>query len=113
MACRQLQSSAAEGVSESLATEAADLAVVSLPTTLSGQAEVLYRFSRPHTLIGTFVSVCSISALALVCPAESKPYIPELSFIDVCSIVGRAHVGPQSNTTLSPITLMFWVCDDA
>ena len=26
----------------------------------------LYRFSRPHTMLGTFISVCSVSALAVV-----------------------------------------------
>jgi homogentisate phytyltransferase/homogentisate geranylgeranyltransferase len=27
--------------------------------------DALYRFSRPHTMLGTAVSVCSVSALAL------------------------------------------------
>ena len=35
----------------------------------------VYRFSRPHTIIGTFISVCSVSALALVHP---PPLLPNL-----------------------------------
>ncbi len=35
----------------------------------------VYRFSRPHTIIGTFISVCSVSALALV---HLSPLLPDL-----------------------------------
>lgn len=31
----------------------------------SAWLDALYRFSRPHTMLGTAVSVCSVSALAL------------------------------------------------
>ncbi len=27
----------------------------------------LYQFTRPHTMLGTFISILSVSALALVC----------------------------------------------
>lgn len=35
-------------------------------TSLPAFAVAVYRFSRPHTIFGTFISVCSVSALALV-----------------------------------------------
>jgi len=35
-------------------------------------AVALYKFSRPHTMIGTFISICSISALALVSNVSSR-----------------------------------------
>jgi hypothetical protein len=37
----------------------------------------VYRFSRPHTMFGTFVSVCSVSALALV--SDLACHLPVLS----------------------------------
>jgi hypothetical protein len=36
--------------------------LAALPQTLSA----LYRFSRPHTMLGTFISIMSVSALAVV-----------------------------------------------
>ena len=50
------------------AAAATDTALEALPAPLS--MAVLYKFSRPHTLFGTFISVCSISALALVSTHE-------------------------------------------
>lgn len=35
----------------------------------------LYRFSRPHTMLGTFISVCSVSALAVVRTAIDDPFL--------------------------------------
>lgn len=34
--------------------------------TVGGAFHALYRFSRPHTMLGTLVSVCSVSLMALV-----------------------------------------------
>ena len=36
--------------------------LAAVPQTLNA----FYRFSRPHTMLGTFISVLSVSALALV-----------------------------------------------
>ena len=41
--------------------------LAAVPQTLSA----FYRFSRPHTMLGTFISVLSVSALALV--SQSSP----------------------------------------
>ena len=44
-----------------------DDALEEVTTAVTAYGSALYRFSRPHTLFGTFVSVCSVSSLALVC----------------------------------------------
>ena len=31
-----------------------------------GNLQALYQFSRPHTMLGTFISICSVSLLAMV-----------------------------------------------
>ncbi len=41
--------------------------LAAVPQTLSA----FYRFSRPHTMLGTFVSVLSVSALAVVSTTAS------------------------------------------
>ena len=41
-------------------------ALEGVATAVTAYGSALYRFSRPHTLFGTFVSVCSVSSLALV-----------------------------------------------
>ncbi len=43
-----------------------DEALEGVATAVTAYGSALYRFSRPHTLFGTFVSVCSVSSLALV-----------------------------------------------
>lgn len=46
--------------------------------------DALYRFSRPHTMLGTFISVCSVSALAVVSYKLSSTLITAvLSYVDV------------------------------
>ena len=37
-----------------------------VPAVLSN-LHALYQFSRPHTMLGTFISICSVSLLAMVC----------------------------------------------
>lgn len=37
-----------------------------VPAVLSN-LQALYQFSRPHTMLGTFISICSVSLLAMVC----------------------------------------------
>ena len=36
-----------------------------VPAILSN-VQALYQFSRPHTMLGTFISICSVSLLAMV-----------------------------------------------
>lgn len=63
-------------------------------TSLPAFAVAVYRFSRPHTIFGTFISVCSVSALALdlgsagpvAAPALLQALVPAL-LMNIC-IVG-------------------------
>lgn len=50
---------------ERLTAAVAALPPPALPARLAGALGVLHRFSRPHTMLGTAVSVASVSALAL------------------------------------------------
>lgn len=61
--------------------------------------DALYRFSRPHTMLGTAVSVCSVSALAVgpgqLGPAAALAALQALSsalLMNIC-IVGINQVG--------------------
>lgn len=55
-----------EAPSSSSATDADKSRKLSPLASLAHAAGVLYRFSRPHTMIGTTISILSVSALALV-----------------------------------------------
>ena len=46
--------------------EAAASSLVDHLRNVASHLHVLYKFARPHTLIGTFISICSVSLLALV-----------------------------------------------
>ena len=39
-----------------------------------------YRFSRPHTMFGTFISVMSVSAMAMVRHADCRTWTPVVTF---------------------------------
>lgn len=55
---------------EGNSTSAAATATATDPSTAAGMADVLWRFSRPHTTMGTTISVISISLLALQSSAD-------------------------------------------
>ena len=38
-------------------------------------AQALYQFSRPHTMLGTFISICSVSLLAMVSLSPAPTHI--------------------------------------
>ena len=40
---------------------------------LVANLRALYQFSRPHTMLGTFISICSVSLLAMV--SYTRPYL--------------------------------------
>ena len=42
-----------------------------VPAVLSN-LQALYQFSRPHTMLGTFISICSVSLLAMVCSCMAQ-----------------------------------------
>ena len=46
--------------------EAAASSLVDHLRNVASHLHILYKFARPHTLIGTFISICSVSLLALV-----------------------------------------------
>ena len=66
--CLQRTQAAAADAYAQPAPDAAggDQALQGIATAVTAYGSALYRFSRPHTLFGTFVSVCSVSSLALV-----------------------------------------------
>ncbi len=65
-------------------------------TAVTAYGSALYRFSRPHTLFGTFVSVCSVSSLALV-----RSFLPNKRALASCRKlvpVGLENHTSQQNT---------------
>ena len=46
--------------------EASSSALQSSVAVVLSNLQALYQFSRPHTMLGTFISICSVSLLAMV-----------------------------------------------
>jgi len=64
---QQTQAAAADAYAQPAPDAAGEgEALEGVATAVTAYGSALYRFSRPHTLFGTFVSVCSVSSLALV-----------------------------------------------
>jgi hypothetical protein len=74
------------------ASTATDATTATDPSTAMELADVLWRFSRPHTTMGTTISVISISLLALQSSAD----------LTAVAFVGLAQVGERRPRPTAP-----------